>query len=65
MDVLLIEPKDKGNLKLLLELAKKLGNKVVTLDQEQAEDLALLSLMKKEKTGKTVSRNTIMKKLNS
>ena len=65
MEVLLIEPKDKSNLKLLVELAKKLGSKVATLDQEQAEDMALLSLMKKEKTGKTVSRDTIMKKLKS
>lgn len=63
MDVLIIENKDKSDIKLLIELAKKLGSKVSTIDHDQFEETALYSLMEKVKTGKRVSRNTIMKKL--
>jgi len=63
MDVIVIEPSNESNLRLLVELAKKLGSKVSTLEKEEAEDIALLSLMKKERTGKNVSRSTIMNKL--
>ena len=65
MDAILIEPKDKENFKLLLELAKKLGSKVITIDSEQAEDIALLSIMKHEKTDEFVSESEIMKILKS
>ncbi|MCT4588352.1 MAG: hypothetical protein N4A71_11055 [Carboxylicivirga sp.] len=34
MDVLVIEPNNKSNYKLLLELAKKLGSKVKTVKKE-------------------------------
>lgn len=60
MDVIVIEPSNESNLHLLVELAKKLGSKVSTLEKEEAEDIALLSLMKKERTGKNVSMSTII-----
>ena len=63
MSVIVIEPNNDSNLHLLVELAKKLGSKVATLEKEEAEDYALLSIMKKERTGKDVSRETIMNKL--
>ena len=54
---------DNQNTKILRELAKKLGASVLNINEEQYEDLALGSLIDKVKTGKTVSRESIMKKL--
>ncbi len=64
-NVIVIESDNSDNLRLLIELAKKLGSKVATLSKDDVEDLALLSLMKKEKTEEKVSKATIMKKLKS
>lgn len=63
METILIKPKNKADLKFWLELAKKTGTSAAMLSTDDAEDMALLSLMKQEKTGKTVSKATIMKKL--
>jgi len=65
MAAIVIENIDKANLKLLAEMARKLGSKVTTLTPMQSEDLALGLIMQKEKTGKTVSRDAVMKKLRS
>lgn len=54
---------DKKNIRLLSELAQNLGGKVSTLDEEQLEDIHFGQMMQNEKTGKTVTRETIMKKL--
>jgi hypothetical protein len=54
---------DNQNSKILRELAKKLGADVLSINEEQYEDLALGSIMDKVKTGKSVSRESIMKKL--
>ena len=62
MRAIVIKADDK-NTKILRELAKKLGANVLNINEEQYEDLALGSLMDKVKTGKTVSRESIMKKL--
>ncbi len=56
---------DKHSNKLLSELAKKLGGNVVDMKDDQYEDLMLGTLMDKAKTGKTVSKSTILKKLKS
>ena len=63
MGAIVIQSQSKENLKLLKELASKLGENAISIDAEQLEDIAFGMLMKKEKTGKTVSRETIMKKL--
>ena len=63
MNAIVIKSKSKDNLKLLAELAKKLGENVTALTDKQVEDLALGSLMKKVRTGKNVSRETIMRQL--
>jgi len=65
MDVLVIEPNSEDDFKLIIDLAKKLGSKVSTLGKDDVEDLALYALIKKEKTGETVDRDIIMKKLES
>jgi hypothetical protein len=54
---------DNQNAKILRELAKKLGANVLSINEEQYEDLALGTLMNRVKTGKTVNRESIMKKL--
>jgi 5-bromo-4-chloroindolyl phosphate hydrolysis protein len=54
---------DNQNTKILKELAKKLGADVLNINEEQYEDLALGLIMDKVKTGETVSRDSIMKKL--
>jgi hypothetical protein len=52
---------DKESSKILSELAKKLGG----IKDDQFEDLKLGMMMDSVKTGKTVSRSTIMNKLKS
>jgi hypothetical protein len=54
---------DNQSSRILKELAKKLGANVLNIKDDQYEDLSLGYLMDKVKTGKTVSRATIMKKL--
>jgi hypothetical protein len=63
MSAIVIQADPKSN-KILAELAKKLGGNVLAINDRQYEDIALGTLMDKEKTGKVVSRNHIMKKLN-
>jgi hypothetical protein len=62
MSAILIKT-DNRNTKILRELAKRLGANVLNIKEEQYEDLALGLLMEKSKTGETVGRESIMKKL--
>jgi len=64
MGAIIIKADKKSN-KILSDLAKKLGGNVLNLDDDQYEDIALGSLMDAVKTGKTVSRESIMIKLKS
>jgi ribosomal protein L19E len=54
---------DAKNNRLIASLVKELGGKVISIDDEQYEDLVLGKLMEKEKTNELVSRDSIMKKL--
>jgi hypothetical protein len=54
---------DKRNNQLMSRLAKELGGKVIVIDDEQYEDLALGKLMNDVKTGETVDYEIVMKKL--
>ncbi len=62
MSVLVIQG-DESSQKLILELARKMGSKVVSIKNSQAEDFLFGNLMEKEKTGKLVSREKILKAL--
>jgi len=62
MSTILIKA-NKQNNKILAELAKKLGGDVIDLNDEQFEDFQLGRLMDTVKTGKTVSKESILKKL--
>jgi hypothetical protein len=56
---------DKKSSKILAELARKLGGNVFDIKDNQFEELMLGNLMDKVKTGKTVSKESILKKLRS
>ncbi|MEM8893312.1 MAG: hypothetical protein AAGC88_01970 [Bacteroidota bacterium] len=62
MGALLIKTDAKSD-KLLKELAAKLGRDVISIDDDQFEDIALGNLMDEVKTGEDVSRSDLMKKL--
>lgn len=64
MSTILIKADRKSN-KILSELAKKLGGKVIDMNDDQFDDLLLGNIMDKVKTGKTVSKSAILKKLKS
>lgn len=54
---------DNQSSRILKELAERLGASVMSLKDEQYEDLLLGTKMDAEKTGENVSRETIFKKL--
>lgn len=54
---------DSKSLKLISELAKRLGSKVANLNDEQFEDFTFGEMMKEAKTGDLVSRESVMQKL--
>lgn len=54
---------DSKSLRLISELAKRLGGEVSKLDNEQLEDFTFGEMLKEAKTGKIVGRETIMQKL--
>lgn len=54
---------DNQSSRILKELAERLGASVMSLKDEQYEDLLLGAKMDSEKTGETVSRESIFKKL--
>jgi len=61
MGAIIIKADNQSN-KILSDLAKKLGGKVMTLNDEQFEDFALGNIMDFVKTGENASRDSIMKK---
>jgi hypothetical protein len=54
---------DKKNNRLISRLAKELGGDVLSINDEQYEDLALGRLMDEVKTGKNVNRDLVFEKL--
>jgi len=64
MGAIIIKADKKSN-KILADLAKKLGADVISLADDQYEDFALGLNMDAVKTGETVSRESIISKLQS
>lgn len=54
---------DAKSLKLIMEIAKRMGSQVAKLDDDQLEDFTFGEMLKEAKTGKLVSRETILQKL--
>jgi len=65
MSAIVIKSENNKNLKLLIELAKQLGETVNRLSPAEAEDFHLGIMMKKEKTGTEATRKSIFKHLDS
>ena len=54
---------DAKSLKLITEIAKRMGGEVAKLDNDQLEDFTFGEMMKEVKTGKSANRENIMRKL--
>lgn len=52
---------DQESNKILAKLAEKLGGNVININDSQYEDIVLGTLMDREKTGKTVSKEEVLK----
>lgn len=63
MAALIIESKNPENFKLLAEIAKKKGDTAKAISSDDMEDILFGQMMDKAKTGKTVSKDDVMKKL--
>jgi hypothetical protein len=65
MGAIVIKSDNAKNLKLLAALAEQLGESVSKLTESQIEDMQLGMLMKKVKTGISISRKTVFEHLDS
>jgi len=65
MGAIVIKSRNTKNLKLLSDFAEQLGETGDKLTTAEAEDIKLGLFMKKEKTGKSISRAAIFKHLNA
>jgi cobalamin biosynthesis protein CbiG len=63
MTGLILTAPDKTDLKLISELAKKLGIRAKTISDEELLDLGLLKAMEEGRKSKFVSKERIMLKL--
>jgi hypothetical protein len=63
MTAIVISGQNKVDLKIIIELAKRLGANVKTLSDEEILDLGLLNAMEEGKNSEFVSRDKIMKLL--
>lgn len=64
MESVIINPRKKSDLKLLVELARKMGCSSRIIEDEEKEELGLLKAMEEGKKTRIVSRSLVMKKLN-
>ena len=63
METIIIETRNKSDIKFWLDLAKKTGAKAKAVNTEEIEDLALAKLIEKGMKKGNVSRSNIMKAL--
>lgn len=61
MDTIVINIQDKSNVKFILDLVKKIGEKGRVLTKTEQEDFLFAEMMAKSKTGEKVSREEIFK----
>ena len=65
MELLLIKPKDKTELKFLAELLAKMDIATMRLTDEDIEDAGLVALIKQADRSQKVSREAVCQKLTS
>ena len=63
MKTAILSSESDSDIKLLIELANKLGIKTKILTEEDAEDLAMVYAIEKEKTGEYVDTQDFIKNL--
>lgn len=63
MNTLIVQTKDKSELKLVTDILRKMRISSKVLKIEELEDLGLAKLMKQADRKQTVSREDIMEKL--
>ncbi|WP_243348024.1 hypothetical protein [Parabacteroides sp. FAFU027] len=63
MQAILLDTDSKSDLKLLMEIAKKIGIKAKTLSEADMEDLGLVHAIKAAKTDEYVDTDSFLKKL--
>lgn len=63
MEIALLNSENKSDLKLLLEIAKKMGISAKILKEDEKEDLGLLNALKKGKTGVYVDTKEFLSNL--
>jgi hypothetical protein len=63
METLLLQSKSKKDMKMLAELAKKIGLSAYYVSKEDMEDIGLAKAMKKGRTGEYINTETFLKKL--
>jgi len=59
----LLQSEAKKNIKMLAELARKIGLKTYSVRKEEMEDIGLAKAMKKGRTGEYVKTESYLKKL--
>lgn len=63
MQTALLKSKSKNDLKLLLDLARKIGIDVRQLTEEEAEDFGMVNAIKKGRTGEKLDPKKYLQKL--
>ncbi len=63
MEAVVLHSSSKTDIKLLVELAKKIGITVKYLSEEDKEDIGLSNAIKKGRTGQLVETSSFLKKL--
>ena len=63
METVIVSGKDKSSMKLLLDLAKKLGIKSKPLSRQEIEDWLLAKKIEEGLKSETVSKNSVVKVL--
>jgi hypothetical protein len=63
METAVLQANSKADLKMLTDLAKKIGITVKYLTEEEKEDIGMLQAIKEGRTGKYVKTDSYLQKL--